>query len=94
VSKRMETETIDRLFLELSQVTKAKTARELELEKVLKRQLESHASIGMVLSEGATAAGLAGCIKQCDGFVAEAKRALGICDLRGSDPDDPDIYGH
>jgi len=31
----METETIDRLFLELSQVTKATTARELALEKEL-----------------------------------------------------------
>jgi len=31
----METETIDKLFLELSQVTKAKTARELELEDLL-----------------------------------------------------------
>ena len=29
----METETIDRLFLELSQVTKATTGRELELLK-------------------------------------------------------------
>lgn len=28
-----ETETIDRLFLELSQFTKAKTGREIELEK-------------------------------------------------------------
>jgi 2-methylisocitrate lyase-like PEP mutase family enzyme len=31
----METETIDKLFLELSQVTRAKTAREIELEKHL-----------------------------------------------------------
>lgn len=31
----METETIDKLFLELSQVTKAKTQRELELERQL-----------------------------------------------------------
>lgn len=29
----METETIDRLFLELSQVTKARTKRELELRR-------------------------------------------------------------
>lgn len=31
----METETIDKLFLELSQVTKAKTARQIQLEKAL-----------------------------------------------------------
>ena len=31
----METEMIDRLFLELSQVTKAKTEKELQLEKLL-----------------------------------------------------------
>lgn len=90
----METEMIDRLYLELSQVAKAKTKRELELERALTRQLQSHASIQLVLSEGATDAGLASCIKQCDDFVAEAKRALGIDDLRGSDPDDPDIYGY
>jgi len=32
----METETIDKLFLELSQVTNAKTARELKLEDLLR----------------------------------------------------------
>ena len=32
----METEVIDKLFLELSQVTKAKTAREIELEELLR----------------------------------------------------------
>lgn len=90
----METEAIDRLFLELSQFTTAKTKREVELERLLKRQLESHASIQMVLQGPPTEAGMAGCIKQCDDFVAEAKRGLGIDDLRGSDPDDPDIYGH
>lgn len=31
----METEAIDKLFLELSQITKAKTERELQLEKLL-----------------------------------------------------------
>lgn len=31
----METETLDKLFLELSQVTKARTAREIELESAL-----------------------------------------------------------
>lgn len=31
----METETLDKLFLELSQVTKAKTAREIQLERAL-----------------------------------------------------------
>lgn len=31
----METETLDKLFLELSQVTKAKTAREIKLEQAL-----------------------------------------------------------
>lgn len=33
--KTLETETIDRLFLELSQFTKAKTGRELVLETAL-----------------------------------------------------------
>ena len=31
----METETIDRLFLELSQFTKAKTKRDLQLDELL-----------------------------------------------------------
>lgn len=35
----MKTETIDKLFLELSQVTKAKTAREIQLEKAIKGAL-------------------------------------------------------
>ena len=33
----METETIDRLYLELSQVTTAKTKREIELEQEIER---------------------------------------------------------
>jgi rRNA-processing protein FCF1 len=33
----METETIDKLFLELSQVTNAKTRREIELEAEIER---------------------------------------------------------
>lgn len=32
-SDKTDTETIDKLFLELSQFTKAKTAREIELER-------------------------------------------------------------
>jgi hypothetical protein len=32
---KLETETIDKLFLELSQVTKAKTARVIHLERLL-----------------------------------------------------------
>jgi hypothetical protein len=32
----MDTENIDKLFLELSQVTKAKTQKEIELEKLIK----------------------------------------------------------
>jgi hypothetical protein len=35
----METETIDRLFLELSQVTQATTAKEATMQKVLARCL-------------------------------------------------------
>lgn len=35
--KLAETETIDRLFLELSQFSKAKTRRELELEREVER---------------------------------------------------------
>jgi hypothetical protein len=33
----METETIDRLFLELSQVTQATTAKELRMQKLLEQ---------------------------------------------------------
>lgn len=36
----METETIDRLYLELSQVTKARTGRELIMEDLLRRGLD------------------------------------------------------
>lgn len=36
----METETIDKLFLELSQVTKAKSAKELSLEASLQTEAE------------------------------------------------------
>lgn len=35
----METETIDKLYLELSQISSAKTRRELELEKALRQTL-------------------------------------------------------
>lgn len=37
----METEMIDKLFLELSQVSKAKTEHELQLERLLKCVLEA-----------------------------------------------------
>lgn len=37
----LETETIDKLFLELSQITKAKTAREIYLERLLGLVLEA-----------------------------------------------------
>ena len=33
----MDTETLDKLFLELSQFTKAKTAREIELENLVEQ---------------------------------------------------------
>lgn len=35
----METQIIDRIFLELSQITKAKTPREIKLEKAIKGAL-------------------------------------------------------
>ena len=35
IESREETETIDRLFLELSQFTKAKTKRDLQLDELL-----------------------------------------------------------
>lgn len=38
--KPKDTETIDRLFLELSQFTKAKTNREIELENIRDQQLQ------------------------------------------------------
>ena len=37
--EKMETETINKLFLELSQITTAKTKRELELEDAIKTAL-------------------------------------------------------
>lgn len=37
VDDKIETESIDRLFLELSQFTKAKTAREIKLEAMIRR---------------------------------------------------------
>lgn len=57
------------------------TIRELKgklerLEKALRRQAESHASIGMVLKGGPTDAGMLGCMKQCDEFAAEAHVVL------------------
>ena len=36
----METETMDKLYLEYSQITSAKTKRELELEDMIMRALE------------------------------------------------------
>ena len=37
MSERIETETLDRLYLELSQVTKARTGREIAQRLALKR---------------------------------------------------------
>ena len=48
----MQTESIDRLFLELSQVTKAKTARELALEAENKTLRESLSAIRMAAGKG------------------------------------------
>jgi len=73
----MEFDIVNKLYLELSQVATAKTKRELELERALKRQSESHASIACCLRGGATDAGMTGCIKQCDQFVSEAHEILG-----------------
>ena len=41
VNEKIETESIDRLFLELSQFTKAKTARELRLEGMIRKIAEA-----------------------------------------------------
>lgn len=54
-----------------------KTKREIQLERALKRQGESHASIALVLRGPPTEAGMAGCIAQCDEFLAEAHDVLG-----------------
>jgi hypothetical protein len=40
----MDTETLDKLYLEWSQFTKARTAREIAMEKVLERYAEDDAS--------------------------------------------------
>jgi hypothetical protein len=37
----METETLDKLYLELSQITKARTCRELQLEKAINTLIEA-----------------------------------------------------
>lgn len=43
----MQTETLDKLYLEISQFTKAKTAQEMELQSVLRRAtILSHAGNG------------------------------------------------
>lgn len=65
-----ETEAISKLLRELSQAPK--TPRELALERALRRQAESHQSIGVVLRGPATEAGIRGCIAQCDQFTTEA----------------------
>lgn len=57
----LETEMIDRLFLELSQITKAKTARVLNLERLLGLVLEAWKADG---------------IKDVDGHVQLYNRAL------------------
>lgn len=72
----METETLDRLFLELSQVTTAKTKRESDLERALNRQSQSHKSIAMVLRGPPTEGGMESCITQCDKLAAEADETL------------------
>jgi hypothetical protein len=65
----METETIDKLFLELSQVTKAKTAREIELEKALED------ANGMVRSAGAVVA-RKGVATNWDALLARMEESL------------------
>ena len=42
----METEAIDKLFLELSQITKAKTQREIALEKMVEKAFAAGCNIG------------------------------------------------
>lgn len=91
----MDTEMIDKLFLELSQFTTAKTNRQLELERLLKRSAESHASIALVLRDGATVLGMQSCIAQCDQCCSEANAALRIKPERTlEDRDDEDIHGY
>ena len=48
----METDMIDKLFLELSQVTKAKTKKELDLEGLLKCVLEAWEKDGIKDMDG------------------------------------------
>lgn len=48
----MEIEMIDKLFLELSQVTKAKTEKEIRLENLLKCVLEAWEKDGIKDQDG------------------------------------------
>ena len=45
----MQTETIDKLFLELSQVSKAKTAREIQLLALLERLVDQAENLGRAI---------------------------------------------
>lgn len=57
----LETEMIDKLFLELSQITKAKTARVMNLERLLGLVLEAWKADG---------------VKDVDGHIQLYNRAL------------------
>jgi hypothetical protein len=48
----METDMIDKLFLELSQVTNVKTEKEMQLERLLKRILDAWSEDGVSSKNG------------------------------------------
>jgi hypothetical protein len=72
----MNTETIDKLFLELAQFTQAKPGIVVALERMLRRQIQSHESLAICLRGPPTEAGLQSCIKQCDQMAKEGNGFL------------------
>lgn len=87
----MELETIDKLFLELSQVSRARTQRELtqlhlinKLVTALQRQKDSHDSIAMLMDSVPSDLGLKSVRQQSRKFADEARSLLdGLDGVRG-----------
>lgn len=65
----IETETVDRLFLELSQFTRAKTAKEVHVENMLRRANE-------VLRSAMSIAGRNGECVNWEGFRSQLDKVL------------------
>lgn len=75
----METETIDKLYLELSQFTRAKTRRELTLEKSLNAARNALLHIETELTSGRSPNGVdaAALAKLCKDVLMNTRGATG-----------------